>query len=455
MSDGGGTTATFVPTAGAATFSDDGWGDEYDEDAYGTTPTGAPNTGRTPTADSPTDDDARNDWYFDDGNGSSEDGTTSTNAATSSDDDKKDWHFNEDGTLTGASSSDDEKKDWHFDDDDGMSYNEKTVTDAPTPNWVRSTPTTNTASNEEDWSDDDDQNDLDTDVHDGGNPGAYWNDNVDSFTIDQRKCSTSYRTPREQSNADLDLYDHARSEGFGVCGDDKKHTSLSQTAAKFAYYLAEAEVVEGEDAKFETGWMWLKPARKAVGVRHVTLPFDAVDEDGRSRTSRGDEFVLTFEGWSEPTSDLGSDLVVVKTSVVARDRGYGVYYATLVIPDVPFQNLYMTLMHYYTCYQGFYPGYLPESNKYIRLESGPIDVEPHSNFNRLVLGRDEEDWSWWNDDTITLTPTDRSWKTVPKCDASQLGIDQFTEGIWAERATVSNGDSDYPRLPKMTGGAIC
>ena len=75
----------------------------------------------------------------------------------------------------------------------------------------------------------------------------------------------------------------------------------------------------------------------------------------------------------------------------------------------------------------------------------------------LVLGREDEDWSWCNDDAMTTTmpPADRSWKMVPECNASQLGIDQFTEGILVERATVSNGDSDYPRLPKMTGGAIC
>ena len=74
----------------------------------------------------------------------------------------------------------------------------------------------------------------------------------------------------------------------------------------------------------------------------------------------------------------------------------------------------------------------------------------------LVLGQEDEDWSWWNDDatTTTMPPAYRSWKTVPECDASQLGIDQFTEGIWAERATVSNGDSDDPRIPKMTGGAV-
>lgn len=230
-------------------------------------------------------------------------------------------------------------------------------------------------------------------------------------------------------------YKIALEAGFGNCGPHgEQHTSLTRTVEQFS-----DTAMDYDDS--EAGWMWLDTGTKAVGVRHVSLPFRAVGNDGTPRTVGGDEFVLTFRGQTTPSKSIGYESVVVKTAVVAQDRGDGMYDAFLAIPDVPFKNMSMTLSHYYGCYQGFFPeNESPETSDYLKLEVGPKDVVAHEDFNKLVLAVDrDEDYSWWSEDLPEkIEGIDRRWLSVPVCEASQIGMDGLTNGIWSER--LKKGD---------------
>lgn len=182
--------------------------------------------------------------------------------------------------------------------------------------------------------------------------------------------------------------------------------------------------------------MWLDPAKKAVGVRHVSLPFRAVTATGTPRTIGGDEFVLTFMGWTMPSKALDYGVVVVKSAVIAEDMGDGSYNAFLAVPDVPFSKVTLTLAHYYGCYQGYFSGQWKNSEDYLNLDVGPKEVAGHEEFNKLVLAEDQkENYGWWSEDLPENNESlDRRWVSVPECGPSQMGMDGLTNGLWAESA---------------------
>jgi hypothetical protein len=160
-----------------------------------------------------------------------------------------------------------------------------------------------------------------------------------------RSCFVDYRTLLERSADTLQLYRQAQQYGFGNCGENSNATSLDRTVAAFG----RTPIIVSR-AKQQKSWLTIQPNRQYAPIHHVTFTFQAYTEQNVPRFLGGDEFVVTFKGWTKAPAKNVKNKMAFKTAVVARDNHDGTYSATLPIPRVSLTSYNMTMMHYFTCY---------------------------------------------------------------------------------------------------------
>jgi len=201
----------------------------------------------------------------------------------------------------------------------------------------------------------------------------------------------------------------ALSNGFGNCGSENR-TSLDETAALFSQHAT-----------------FLPTEIDNPYFRDVMLAFEAVDVNGKLRTSGGDQFILTFTGWV----DHAAVTFAYKTAVSTEDLFNGTYVATFTVPNTHVDSFNLTLMHYYTCNQGYGPHLAPE---FYELDFGPREVVPHSRF---------VDWLH-KEETSSIALFDQLPKLplLPFCEATQNGVDDWTDGAWIQKGVKAPNEID-------------
>jgi len=239
--------------------------------------------------------------------------------------------------------------------------------------------------------------------------------------------------PLEKSYDVIALYRQAtRGDTLKKCQMENT-TSLETTAALFSmekpilHHHQDGRKISSQHAPIVVG--------TSISFQLVTLVFRAYDLHTMPRTMGGDEFVITVWFWSTtpiPGARLGNngkvgDITTIKfkTAVVAHDMQNGTYTAIIKVPQgCPITSYNVTLMHYYTCYDGFkqYVPSLGDKHKYSSLpQFGPVTVNPHVAFDDFVLKTNTKD------ELTTLTDTVNHKTPLPppppleECDASQKG----------------------------------
>jgi len=254
----------------------------------------------------------------------------------------------------------------------------------------------------------------------------------------------------------LDVAKFAASVNNSYCGPNHEQpTNISQVAAFFG--LLEPYLLEHNSAS--------DGGKSTSLVRTIAVPFQAYDSNGIKRTLGGDEFLVTVSGWSTTTTDDNN--LHWKTTAVARDASNGIYVVHLEIPALRNAVLHeMTLVHYYTCYQGFTRTSKARAQKYYyQIDLGPISVEPSPTFSELVQSvASSADPSF----ELAITTSDPKQRLVmvqslPECQYSQLGVDQSSQGLWIDQTRdLIDGDCTgeakwFPticRPPTVVGGGL-
>ncbi|GAX17841.1 hypothetical protein FisN_18Hh042 [Fistulifera solaris] len=220
-------------------------------------------------------------------------------------------------------------------------------------------------------------------------------DHEDSF------CYIAGKAPLDRALDILELRRRAE-VGLNQSNPQQAVTSLNRTAAAFPQSPAKFMEKLSRD---HNNWFF-----------GVTFDFSAIDTAGHPMTVGGDEFVLTLQGWSLEYS--------FKTSVYATDLHNGTYKFTATLPRHRIEHMNVTLMHYYTAYEGF--GYYGiQGSKYrgisVDLDHGPLMVELPKN----VLD--------YLDNVQDTTSLQSALEARPPCQSTQEGVDQLMAGIWIEQ----------------------
>ncbi|GAX27134.1 hypothetical protein FisN_13Lh316 [Fistulifera solaris] len=202
---------------------------------------------------------------------------------------------------------------------------------------------------------------------------------------------------------------------IGNCGDETKYhrptpnrTSLKETVAHFHPSVVEIHE-ESSSTYFD----------------RITVQLHAYNYNQQARHQGGDEFVGTLTGWSP-------DGVLFQTARVWTDLGDGTYRVTFRIPRIELAAYRMTLMHYYTCYDGFLQYSATAGASTYRLQRGPMMLLNSSSYPfRLPHPKDAQ------------SLLHHLWEERNVCESSQESIEQLTEGIWMERMSAR---TSYPEL---------
>ena len=235
--------------------------------------------------------------------------------------------------------------------------------------------------------------------------------------------------PTQSFSSIIEVAKLASTFNNSYCGEsDEQPTDLPQVASHFGqlepYFVVDDD--EGQQSSSKTS---------ASFTRIIALPFHAYDGNGTPRTTGGDEFVVTASGWSAPYG------LAWKTSAVARDLGNGTYATHLRVPALHNDAvLYqVTLVHYYSCYQGFTRTTNSNSRahqSYFHLNMGPISVVPSPTFAELVKSVGEATANAARSPFVLNVTALQTMKGVisldllPECPATQWGMNQLSAGVW-------------------------
>jgi hypothetical protein len=146
----------------------------------------------------------------------------------------------------------------------------------------------------------------------------------------------------------------------------------------------------------------------------VEVRFQAFHSNGTQRSNGGDDFLVTFYGYS---------YLLNSTFKMAVDSDYvgGSYLATLVIPSKGIDRFNLTLTLHYSCHQGYAPMWCIHQKlcpyqifAYCKVDPRPIPATPHENTSRQILSPKEK--------VADL------YTSLPFCDVSQQGLDCFGYG---------------------------
>ncbi len=223
-----------------------------------------------------------------------------------------------------------------------------------------------------------------------------WND-LSMASTEKRPDPHCYSTQQYAA-----IHSLAQNAVIGNCGDDTKfhrptphRTSLKETVAQFHPSL---EIHE-----------------ESTYFIQITVQLQAYNYNQQARHQGGDEFVGTITGWSP-------DGVLFQTARVWTDLRNGTYRVTFRIPRMELAAYRITLMHYYTCYDGFLQYSTTAGASTYRLQRGPMMLLNSSSFFlQLPHPKDAESLLHY------------LWEERKVCESSQDGIEQLTEGIWMER----------------------
>jgi hypothetical protein len=225
-------------------------------------------------------------------------------------------------------------------------------------------------------------------------------------------CFPTTTTTTHQYAEIRSLAEEAIRQGIGNCGDNTKYhrqtpnrTSLKET---IIHFHPDLEVHKDESS---------------THFDRITLQLQAYNYHGKARSHGGDEFVGTITGWSP-------DGILFQAARVWTDRGDGSYYVTFRIPRIELAAYRITLMHYYTCYDGFLQYSTAGASTY-RLQRGPMMLLNSSSYPFRLTHP--------NDAQLLLH---HLWEERNVCESSQEGIEQLLEGIWMERISGRS----YPEL---------
>lgn len=210
-----------------------------------------------------------------------------------------------------------------------------------------------------------------------------------------------------------DFLELGRRAKLGLDNNSSLHhhstTSLNETAAALTRQSAQILQVPSKD-----------PNNLLFGV---AFEFHAIDNSGNPVTAGGDEFILSLQGWSSEWS--------FQTAAYATDLHNGTYRAAVILPRLRVEHMNVTLMHYYTAYEGL--GYDNIDSRYNKgmsfdLDHGPLMVEMPENFLDYLLTVE-------TDDSLQTRLDAR-----PPCQPTQEGVDQLMSGIWIEKGIPLYGE---------------
>lgn len=220
----------------------------------------------------------------------------------------------------------------------------------------------------------------------------------------------------------------ASQQGIGNCGDGKdgnthsyhrrstpNRTSLQETILRNQNSISSSSSIWSETTTYTKG-------ASSSWLYRITLRLQAYNHEGQAQTKGGDEFVGTVTGWSY-------DGVAFQTARVWTDLGNGTYTGNYLVPRFELVAFRVTLLHYYTCYDGFvqYTGKTGASTH--RLKRGPMTLLDDSSSRAFIPPNPVKD---------APSLVRFLWEERNVCESSQLGIEQLTDGIWMESSRINS-----------------